>query len=105
MMCMSLSTNLSPSFMALSSGVWAAVRCSAVGVGRLYDGVPENRIVPRENATAYQAGDRLQLLERMERECRIPHDAGHPLLVGVLLPVAGIAREDDRARLGQLDQQ
>src|SRR5438445_12189189 len=100
MMCMSLSTNLSPSFMALSSGVWAAVRCSAVGVRRLYDGVPEHRIVPRENATAYEAGDPLQLLERMERECRIRHYAVHPLLFGVLRPVAGVARTEDRARPG-----
>src|SRR4029453_16432935 len=101
MMCMSLSTNRSPSFMALSSGVWGAPRVSAVILRRLFDGVPENRVVPREDAAAYEPGDGLQLLERMERERRIPDDPGHPILVGVVLPVAGGAREDDGTRLGQ----
>src|SRR5262247_815265 len=105
MMCMSLSTNLSPSFMALSSGGWAARRASAVGVRRLFDGVPENRVVPREDAAAYEPGNRLQLLERMERERRVPHNARHALFVGVLLPVTGVAREDDGTRVGQFDQQ
>src|SRR5262245_39360179 len=105
MMCMSLSTNLSPSFMALSSGVWAAPRASAVGVRRLFDGVPENRVVPREDAAAYEPGDRLELLDRVERERRVPHDAGDSLLVGVLLPVASVTRQDHRARVGQFDEQ
>src|SRR5262247_708620 len=105
MMCMSLSTNLSPSFMSLSSGGWAAPRASAVGIRRLFDGVPEHRVVPREDAAAHEPGDGLQLLERMERERWIPHNPGHPFLVGVLLPVTGVAREDDGTRLGQFDQQ
>src|SRR5262245_13743000 len=105
MMCMSLSTNLSPSFMALSSGLWAAPRPSAVGVRRLFDGVPENRVVPREYAAAYEPGDGLQLLERVERERRVPHDAGDALLIGVLLPVTGVAGQDNGTRLRQFDQQ
>src|SRR4029453_13245232 len=105
MMCMSLSTNRSPSFIALSSSVWAAPRAPAVGGGRPFDGVPENRVMPREDAAAYEPGDGLQLLERMERERRIPDDPGPPILVGVLLPVAGVARAVAGTRLGPFDHE
>src|SRR6266545_554226 len=102
MMCMSLSTNLNPSFMALSL---FALRPSAIGVRRLFDGFPEDRVVTGKDTTAHEPRDRLQLLERVKRQRRVPDHAGHALFVRVFLPVAGVAREDDRARRGQLDQQ
>src|SRR5438034_10590467 len=68
----------------------------AVRVRRLPDRLPEVRVVTREDPGARQPGDRLELLDRVERLRRVPDDAGHPFLVDVLLPVAGVGGEDDR---------
>src|SRR2546426_9420985 len=97
MMCMSLSTNLNPSFMALSL---FALRPSVIGVRRLFDGFPEDRVVTGKDPTAHEPRDRLELPERVQRQGRVPDDAGHALLVGVLVPVARVTRENDWPRLG-----
>src|SRR2546422_11560490 len=94
MMCMSLSTNLNPSFMARSL---SALRSSVIGVRRLFDGFPEDRVVTGKDTTAHEPGDCLQLLERVKRQRRVPDHAGHALFVRVLLPVAGVAREDRKS--------
>src|SRR5215470_20119407 len=104
MMCMSLSTNLSPSFMVVFSCLSSRAHCSPIRVRRLLDSFPEDRVVAGKDLTAHEPRDRLQLSQRVQRQSRVPDDAGHALLVGVLVPVAGIAGQDERPCLGQLDQ-
>src|SRR5512132_1864548 len=82
-----------------------ALLCSAIGIGGLADGRPEDRIVTGEDPAARQPRQRLQPLDRVHGQGRVPHDAGRALLVDVLLPIAAVAGEDDRARLRQLHEQ
>src|SRR3989338_6034422 len=78
---------------------------SSVRVGGLGHRLPEDGIVAGEDPRAGQPRERLEPLDRVHRERRIPDDTGRALLLDVREPVAGIGGEDDRTGLGQLDEQ
>ena len=58
-----------------------------------------------KDAPVHEARDRLEPLDRMHGPRRVPDDAGRDLLVDGFLPVAAVARQDHRPRLGQLDEE
>src|SRR5262244_57634 len=79
---------------------WLAIRVRGLN-GRS----PEDRVVAREHTPAHEAGDGLQALDGMHGPGGIPHHTGRNLLVDGLLPVAAIAGQDHRTRLGQLHEE
>src|SRR5437879_3007354 len=66
----------------------------AIRLGRLLHRLPEDGVVAGENFPAGEAGDGLELLDRVQRPRRVPDHPGHALLVDVLLPIARVARQD-----------
>src|SRR5687767_11645353 len=91
------SSTLIPSRTPMSVSSWLPV-----GVRGLDHRGPERGVMARKDAAAGEAGQRLEPLDRVHGARRIPHDAGRDLLVDRALPVAGVAGEDDWARLREV---
>src|SRR6266508_3202939 len=78
---------------------------SAIRVRSLDRRVPEYGIMAGKDPALGEPRDGLEPLDGMHRPCRIPDHARRDLLGDGTLPVAGVAGEDHRPTLGELDQE